>query len=91
MVLGDYTKVWDEVKEQIELISGNKVIKYSKDFIKVKFESDDDLPISSIINIHICVIIVKGIFEENNKYYLQVLLHDCFYEHEEDINPLVVN
>ena len=36
-------RVWDEIKEQIELICGNKVIKYSKDFIKIKFESDDDL------------------------------------------------
>ena len=43
MVLGNYTEIWDEIKEQIELISGNKVIKYSKDFIKIKFESDDDL------------------------------------------------
>ena len=38
MVLGDYTEIWDEMKEQIELISGNKVIKYSKDFMKIKFE-----------------------------------------------------
>ena len=38
MLLGDYTEIWDEIKEQIELISGNKVIKYSKDFMKIKFE-----------------------------------------------------
>ena len=25
MVLGDYTEIWDEIKEKIELISGNKV------------------------------------------------------------------
>ena len=50
MVLGDYTEIWNEIKEQIELISGNKVIKYSKDFMKIKFESDDDLLISKIIN-----------------------------------------
>ena len=44
MVLGDYTKIWDEIKEQTELISGNKVIKYIRDFMKIKFESDNDLP-----------------------------------------------
>ena len=32
MVLGDYTEIWDEIKEQIELISGKKAIKYSKDY-----------------------------------------------------------
>ena len=60
MVLGDYTEIWDGIKEQIELTSGNKVIKYSKDFMKIKFESDDDLPISEIINIPVCVIIIRG-------------------------------
>ena len=72
-------------------ISGNKVIKHSKDFMNIKFESDDYLPFSRITNILVYVIILRGVFEEDSKYYPQVLLHDCFYEHEEDINPLVVN
>ena len=58
--------------------------------MKIRFESDGDLPISKIINIPVCVIIIRGVFEEDSKYYPQVLLHDCFYEHEENINPLVV-
>ena len=92
MVLRDYTEIWDEIKEQIELISGNKVIKCHKDFVKIKFESDDDLPISKIINIPVCVIVIRSVFEEDSKYYPKVLLHECFYEHEEDIiNPLVIN
>ena len=67
------------------------MIKYSRDFTKIRFESGDDLPISKIINIPLCVRMIGGVFEEGNKYYPQVLLHDCFYEHEEDINHLVVN
>ena len=51
MILEDYTEIWNEIKEQIELISGNRVNKYSRDFMKIKFESDDDLPFSKIINI----------------------------------------
>ena len=35
----------DETKDQIELIGGNKPIEYKKDFIKIKFESDDNLPL----------------------------------------------
>ena len=92
IALGDYTEIWDEIKEQIELISVNKVIKYSKDFIKIKFETNDDLPLGKILHIPVCVIIIRGvIFEEDNKYYPQVLLHEYFYEYEEDINPLVVD
>ena len=78
MVLQDYTETWNEIKKHIDLISGNKVIKYSKDFIKIRFESNDDLPISKIINITVCVIIIRGVTEEDSKYYPQVLLHDCF-------------
>ena len=78
MVLKNYTEVWDEIKEQMELITGNKVSKYSKNFMKIKFESDDGLPISTIINIPVCVIIVRSVFEENSKYYPQVLLHNFF-------------
>ena len=59
--------------------------------MKIKFESDDNLPISKIINIPLCAVIVRGVFEEDSKYYSQVLLLDCFYEHGENINPLVVN
>ena len=62
--------------------------------MKIKFELDDHLPFSRIINISLCVIITRILFEKDSKYSPQVLLHDCFYEHEyedEKIqNPLVV-
>ena len=67
MVLGDYTEIWNGIKEKTKSISGNKVIKYCKYFMKIKFESDDDIPISKIINIPVCVIIIREVFEENNK------------------------
>ena len=28
------------------------------------------------------MIIVRSVFQENNNYYPQVFLHECFYEHE---------
>ena len=59
--------------------------------MNIKFESDNDLPISKIANIPVCVIIVRGVSEEDSKYYLQVLLYECLYEHEQDINHLVGN
>ena len=30
-LLGNYMELWDESKEQVELVSGNKVTKYKKD------------------------------------------------------------
>ena len=84
-MLGLYKELWDEIKEQIELITGDKVIKYSKDFMKIRFKTNDNLPLNKIINILVCVVIVSSIFKENNEYHPQVLLHDCFYEYEDII------
>ena len=64
--------------------------KYSKDFIKIRFKANDDLPLSKIINIPICIVILSSIFKEGNEYRPQVLLHDCFYEYEENNNPPIV-
>ena len=86
----NYTELWDEIKEQIELITGDKVTKYSKNLMKLRFKTNDDFPLSKIINIPVCVVIVSSIFKEDGEYYPQVLLHDCFYEYEENINPPIV-
>ena len=50
--------------------------------MKIKFESDDNLPLGEILNIPVCVTVIKYAFQENNKYYTQFLLHECFYEYE---------
>ena len=50
--------------------------------MKIKFESDDDLPLGKILNIPMCVKIGKSAFEENGKYHPQVHLIDCFFEYD---------
>ena len=77
-----YTELWDEIKKQIKLITGNKVIECSKDLMKIKFVSDDDMPLDKILNIPVCVLIIRGVFKENSKYYS----HECFYEYEYEEN-----
>ena len=67
-MLKSYTELWDEIKEQIELITGDKVTKYSKDFMKIRFKTNDDLPLNKIINILVCVVIASSIFKEDNEY-----------------------
>ena len=66
----NYTELWDEIKDQIELISGNKPIKCKKEFMKINFESDYDLPLGKIINIPVRIITVRSVFEENKNYYV---------------------
>ena len=82
--LENYTELWDEMKNEIETIIGIEPIKYEKFFMKIKFESDDGLPVGRILSIPVFAIIFKSVFQENDKYYLQVHLHECFYEHEHE-------
>ena len=57
------------------------MFRYGKDFLKIKFKTNDDLPFNKMINIPMCVVIISSIFKENNEYYPQVLSYDCFYEY----------
>ena len=87
-MLKNYTELFDEIGEQIELTTGDEMIKYSKDIMGIKFKTNDNLPFNKIINIPVCVIIISSIFREDNEYYPQILLYDCFYEYEENTNPV---
>ena len=53
---------------------------YSKDFMKIKFNAEDNLPLNKPLKLHLWIIIVRCILEEDGKFYLQLYLDDCLYE-----------
>ena len=69
-------EIWDEIKNQIRTISGDKPIKYERDFMKIRFESDDDLPLGKILSILVCIIAVESVSKKDNNYYPQAHLHE---------------
>ena len=75
-----YTELWDKIKNQIKTINVSDPIEYKKDFIKTRFESDDDLPAGKTLSISGIIIVVGSVLQEDNKYYPQVCLHECLYE-----------
>ena len=76
-VLKKYTKLWDEIKYHTQTINVGKSGEYEKDYMKIKFSSDDDLPLSKILKLHM---LIRSVFEEDGKYYPQVFLDECLYE-----------
>ena len=48
--------------------------------MKIKFNSDDDSPLNKILKLYIITIIVRSVFEEDDKYYPQIFLYECLYE-----------
>ena len=75
-----YADIWDGIKNKIKTINGGKENDYGKDYIKIKFDSDDDLPLNESLKFHAITIIIRSVFEEGGKLYLQVFLDDALYE-----------
>ena len=48
--------------------------------MKIKFNSDDELPLNKTIEIPTTTIVVIAAFHENNKYHPQVFLDECLHE-----------
>ena len=45
-VLRKYADVWDGIKKKIKAINGGEENDYGKDYMKIKFNSDNDLPLN---------------------------------------------
>ena len=49
--------------------------------MKIKFNSDDDLPLNKQLKFHnMMIITIRSVFEEDGKLYPQVFLDDTLYE-----------
>ena len=75
-VLTKCAELWDGIKNEIVTINGGKPSEYKKDFMKIKFDSDDSLPLNKTLKLHNMTIIMRSVFEEDGKYYPQVFLDE---------------
>ena len=48
--------------------------------MKIKFLSDDDLPLDKELKLINLTIVVRTVFKEDGKYYPQIFLDECVYE-----------
>ena len=48
--------------------------------MNIKLNSDDNLPLSKIIETSIMAIVASAVFHENNKYYPQDFLDERLYK-----------
>ena len=68
-VFKKYTELWDGIKNEIETINGSEVGEYDKDFMKIKFDTDDDLPLNKQLKFHMSTIVIRSVFEDEGKFY----------------------
>ena len=79
-VLRKYADLLDGIKYEIKTINGGRENDYGKDYMKIKFNSEDDLPLNKPLKIHVMTIIIRSVFEEDGKLYPQLFLDDTLYE-----------
>ena len=69
--------VFNTIKEYIE----DKIISSKIDeFDKIRFSSDIDLPLGTLIKFKMLAIIIRCIIEKDDKYYPEIYLDDCLYD-----------
>ena len=78
-LLKKYNDVWNGIKDKIKEVSSDEC-DYEKDYMKIKFNSDDDLPLNKLLKFHNMTIIIRSVFAEDDKLYPQVFLDDTLYE-----------
>ena len=78
-LLKKYNDVFNGIRDKIKKISGDEC-DYEKDYMKIKFNSDDDLPLNKPLKFHLMTITIRSVFEEDGKLYPQVFLDDTLYE-----------
>ena len=78
-LLKKYNDVFNGIRGKIKEVSSDEC-DYEKDYMKIKFNSDDDLPLNKQLKFNNMTITISSVFEEDGKLYLQVFLHDTLYE-----------
>ena len=70
---------WLEIRDLIRSITENSD-DYDENYVKIKFNLDDQFPLNKMIEIPTMTIVVRAVFHENNEYYPQVFLDECLYK-----------
>ena len=48
--------------------------------MKIRFKSNDDLPLNKPIKLRLLTIIIRSVFSGDGKFYPQLVLDDALYE-----------
>ena len=56
-----YNDVFNGIRDKINKINSNEC-DYEKDYMKIKFNSDDDLPLKKPLKFHSVTVIIRSVF-----------------------------
>ena len=64
----------------MKAINGGKENYYGKDYMKIKFNSDNEFPLNKPLKFNAITIMIGSVFEDGGKRILQLFLDDAFYK-----------
>ena len=77
-LLQKYNDVFNEIMNKIREIDDDW-LEYAKDYMKIKFSSDDNLPLNKSLKFYNMTVTIRCVFSEDNKLYPQVFLDEALF------------
>ena len=68
------------LKKKLKRLMVAKKINMKKDYMKIRFKSNDDLPLNKPIKLRILTIIIRSVVSEDCKFYPQLFLDEALHE-----------
>ena len=75
-LLKRYDDVFNGLIDKIKKIDDDW-LEYTKDYMKIQFNSDDNLPLNKPLKFHNMTVTIRCVFSEDNKLYPQVFLGEA--------------
>ena len=80
-IMQKYQEVFDGIKEIIKKINDySQPINYDDNYMKIKFNTDDNIPLNKIIYFPTITIIIRSVTQKDGKCYPPLFLDECLYE-----------
>ena len=73
-----YNYVFNGIMSKIREIDDDG-LKYSKDYMKIRFSSDDNLALNKPLKFYNMTVTIRCVFSEDNKLYPQVFLDEALF------------
>ena len=78
-ILRRFANVFKNIRAKIEENTGG-IVQFDKNYMSIKSESNDDLPVYNIVDMHLITIIIRSVFAQNGKFCPQLFLDDALYD-----------
>ena len=76
----DYAQVWNGILEQIKKINNGLVNEWGKDYMKIKFDLNNNIPLNKILKFAALTIVIRCAFDNVANYHPQDFLDDALVD-----------